>query len=272
MFHPMSNKTGFTPLLTQARADGDALVFNVTEDWTQGRTAFGGLQAAMALTAMRKLVPANVPLRVLQVTFIGPVLVGEVTVQARVLRTGKSVTHAEARLMSGSDTGCLVVGVFGSERESVLKIDNTVYPQLPAVDSLKDMPLFPGVTPRLLEHCGLRWARSTPPFSGASAARASIYVRLDEPVSSDAHMAALCDIIPTPALSMLKKPAPASSLTWTLEILRSDYVESGAQPGWWLMDAEVTRGQGGYLSQTALLWDAQKRPVALSRQTVTVFA
>lgn len=268
----MSNKTGFTPLLAQTRADGDALIFTVSEDWTQGRTAFGGLQAAMALTAMRKLVPAHIPLRVLQVTFIGPVLVGDVSVQARVLRTGKSVTHAEARLTSGSDTGCLVVGVFGSERESSLKIDNTAYPELPSVDSLKDMPLFPGVTPGFLEHCGLRWARSTPPFSGAKDAHSGIYIRLDEPVSGEAHMVALCDIIPTPALSMLKKPAPASSLTWTLEILRNDYMENGTQPGWWLMDAEVTRGEGGYLSQTALLWDAQRRPVALSRQTVTVFA
>jgi hypothetical protein len=38
------------------------------------------------------------------------------------------------------------------------------------------------------------------------------------------------------------------------------------------MDAEVSYGASGYLSQTALLWDAQRHPVALSRQTVTVFA
>lgn len=268
----MSDKTGFTTLLAQARVDGDALIFTVSDDWTQGRTAFGGLQAAIALTAMRKLVPAHIPLRVLQVTFIGPVVVGDVAVHARVLRTGKSVTHAEARLMSGGETGCLVIGVFGSARESSLKINNTLYPELPAADGLMNMPLFAGVTPRFLEHCALRWARSTPPFSGASDAHSGIYIRLDEPVTSDAHMVALCDIIPTPALSMLKRPAPASSLTWTLELLRNDYLETGTKPGWWLMDAEVTHGEGGYLSQTALLWDAQRRPVALSRQTVTAFA
>lgn len=268
----MSNTTGFTSLLALARNEGDALVFNVTEDWTQGRTAFGGLQAAMALTAMRKLVPAHIPLRVLQVTFIGPVVVGDVAVHARVLRTGKSVTHAEARLVSGDDTGCLVIGVFGSERESILSINNTRYPEVASADSLKNMPLFPGITPRFLEHCALRWARSTPPFSGAKEAHSGIYIRLDEPITSEAHMAALCDIIPTPALSMLKKPAPASSLTWTLELLRTDYHETSAEPGWWLMDAEVTSGAGGYLSQTALLWDAQQRPIALSRQTVTAFA
>jgi len=268
----MTSGTGFTSLLTQTRVEGDALIFNVGEDWTQGRTAFGGIQAAMALTAMRKLVPAHIPLRVLQVTFIGPVAPGDVTVHARVLRTGKSVTHAEARLMSGSDIGCVVVGVFGSARESILNINNTSYPEVPRVDALKNMTLFPGMTPRFLEHCALRWARSTPPFSGASEAHSGIYIRLDEPVTTEAHMAALCDIIPTPALSMLKKVAPASSLTWTLELLRTDYNETSAEPGWWLMDAEVTSGANGYLSQTALLWDAQRRPIALSRQTVTAFA
>lgn len=268
----MTTLTRFSTLLAQARPAGDgALAFTVTEDWLQGRTAFGGLQAAMAITAMRRLVPASIPLRVLQTTFIGPVPAGEIIVRARVLRTGKSVTHAQAQIEVGGAVACLVVGVFGSARESSLQIDHCVYPELAAPESLRDMPLFPGITPNFLQHCALRWARSTPPFSGAKEAHSGIHIRLDEPVTSEAHMAALTDIIPTPALSMLKKPSPASSLTWTLELLRGDFAETGTTPGWWLMDAEVTYGTGGYLSQSALLWDAQRRPVALSRQTVTAF-
>ena len=161
--------------------------------------------------------------------------------------------------------------MFGTARESVLAIDNNRYPQLPSPDSLPSMPLFAGITPSFLQHAAMRWSRSTPPFSGARQARSSIYVRLDEPVGSEAQLVAVNDIIPTPALSMLSKPTPASSLTWTLEFLRHDFLEAGPTPGWWLMDAEVSYGADGYLSQTALLWDAQQRPFALSRQTVTVF-
>jgi acyl-CoA thioesterase len=162
----MSGKTGFSALLSQTCVSDDTLIFKVSEDWTQGRTAFGGLQAAMAITAMRRLVPAQIPLRVLQVTFIGPVAPGDVAVQARVLRTGKSVTHAEARLVSGSDIGCVVVGVFGSVRESSLAIDNCVYPELPAAEGLPDMLLFPGITPNFLQHCA-------PPFTGAREAHSA---------------------------------------------------------------------------------------------------
>ncbi|MGV4858615.1 hypothetical protein [Acetobacter senegalensis] len=38
------------------------------------------------------------------------------------------------------------------------------------------------------------------------------------------------------------------------------------------MDAEVGAGADGYLSQSAVLWDADRRAVAISRQCVVVFA
>jgi hypothetical protein len=38
------------------------------------------------------------------------------------------------------------------------------------------------------------------------------------------------------------------------------------------MDAEVTSGRDGYLSQTATLWSPQWQAVALSRQSVVAFA
>ncbi|MGQ7361677.1 hypothetical protein ACTGV6_10530 [Streptococcus suis] len=49
-----------------------------------------------------------------------------------------------------------------------------------------------------------------------------------------------------------------------------DEIAAPAAP--WLMDAEVGAGADGYLSQSALLWDADRRAVAISRQCVVVFA
>ena len=62
----------------------------VPDDWSQGRSIFGGLQAALVLRAMRALVPGHLPLRVMQTTFVAPVLTGTVHVRARVLRAGKN--------------------------------------------------------------------------------------------------------------------------------------------------------------------------------------
>ena len=48
------------------------LALAIPDDWAQGRSVFGGLQAAFAVRAMRTLEPAA-PLRSLQVTFVAPI-------------------------------------------------------------------------------------------------------------------------------------------------------------------------------------------------------
>ena len=64
--------TPFSALLDSARPHDGGLALDVPPDWAQGRSIFGGLQAAFAVRAMRSIVDPAVPLRSLQVTFIGP--------------------------------------------------------------------------------------------------------------------------------------------------------------------------------------------------------
>src|SRR3546814_14065200 len=78
------------------------------------------------------------------------------------------------------------------------------------------------------------------------------------------------DSIPSPGLSVLTTRAQASSLTWTLELLGSEYDASA--DGWWLMDAEISAAGSGYMSQSATLWSPDRQAIALSRQSVVVFA
>jgi hypothetical protein len=85
----------------------------------------------------------------------------------------------------------------------------------------------------------------------------------------ESEVIAYADAIPSPALSILKKPVAASSLTWTLELLSDRFETAPAKP--WLMDAEVSAGRDGYLSQSAVLWNPLGQAVALSRQSVVVF-
>ena len=51
----------------------------IPSDWLQGRSMFGGMQAALALKAMRTLVPEEFPLRTLQTTFMAPIPAGRAT-------------------------------------------------------------------------------------------------------------------------------------------------------------------------------------------------
>ncbi len=91
--------TPFSVLMSRVDASGGESRVLVPEDWTQGRTLFGGLQAAIGLKAMRSLVP-EAPLRSLQVTFVGPVPGGEVRASARVIRSGKSTTRMSRHVSS----------------------------------------------------------------------------------------------------------------------------------------------------------------------------
>jgi hypothetical protein len=80
---------------------------------------------------------------------------------------------------------------------------------------------------------------------------------------------ALADSIPTPALSMLPKPAPASSLNWMLEILGDPAQLDSRQ--WSLIGTDVRAGADGYLSQTSVLWGPNGHAFSVSHQSVAIF-
>lgn len=257
----------FSQLLVSAqRADG-ALTVNVSDGWLQGRSLFGGLQAALALEAMRAVYAGGAPLRTLQVSFMAPVPPGEVRVQAQLLRSGKSTSHVQAQIVDGAQVLCTAIGIFGTARESPVKLA----PAWAAVDGKpREFPYVPGVTPSFTQHFSVRWLRGGMPFTGATQPENVIEIDMrDGGYASEAHVLAIADFIPPLALSLLKKPAFGSSMTWMIEFLADP---SGLPLQGWRMDAEMTAAGEGYTSQTGLLWGPDRRAVALSRQSMVVFA
>ena len=260
----------YSDVLAALTPDGEGFTVELDDSWFQGRSPFGGLQAALAVTAMRQTIGNTLPLRVLQVSFIAPIPVGRLRIEVRPLRQGRSVTHVEARLLVGDDTACLVVGIFGQSRESSLRLESP-FPEVPRTpEASTRLPYIEGVTPAFTQHIEFSWAAGGFPFSAAKKARTQIYLRMAEgrPVG-EAELIALADAIPSPGLSMLKKVSMASSLSWTLEFLTTEYERDPQQH--WLFSAEVTDGADGYLYQTGTLWSPDRRPVVLSRQSVVVF-
>ena len=59
------------------------------ESWSQGRSAYGGIATAFAVTGMRKLLTTPQPMRSLMVSFIAPVPPGDVKVDAHIQRQGR---------------------------------------------------------------------------------------------------------------------------------------------------------------------------------------
>ena len=249
-------------------SDGEATL-DVPGDWLQGRTLFGGLQAAIALKAMRSLV-TEAPLRSLQVTFVGPVPGGEVKARARVIRTGKSTTHVEARIVDGETTLATMVGIFGLARPSAIAV-RPVQPPVTASPSPIELRYVEGGAPAFTQHFKAKWLVGGPPYSGAAGNENVIELGMrDASLATEAHVVAMADFIPPVALSFVKERVAAASLNWMLELLTDD-VTALPLDGW-RIDAHLMAAAGGYTHQSLELWGPGGVPVALGRQTMMVFA
>jgi acyl-CoA thioesterase len=263
----MSGPTPFSNLIANIATRENTATLDVPDDWLQGRTLFGGLQAVVGLAAMRTVAPPTA-LRSLQVTFLAPVPGGPVRAVARVLRSGKNTAHVEARIVEGDNTLCLLVGVFGTTRASTVALK----PVQAAVENARpiELPWIPGVVPNFTQHFRARWMAGAPPTAGVQHPASVIELAMrDAGPASEYHVVAMADFIPPIALSYLETMVPAASLTWMLELLAEDVAALPLEG--WRVDAEMTAAHGGYTHQSLVLWGPGGVPVALGRQTMVVF-
>lgn len=259
----------YTDLLRTLEADGNGATLDLTPDWLQGRTAYGGWQAALALLAMRRVVGEAIPLRSLQANFIAPVPPGRVTARAELLRQGKSAAQLEARIVIDGQTAFTALGIFGAPRDSTI-VERPRAPLVRPAGECPALPFIPGVIPEFQRHFDMRWASGGLPFSGGAHDNASIHVRYcDVPMASEAHLVCAADAIPPSAIAMYRAPTPVSSMNWTLEMVRP--LADAARDGWLRFDASLTAAGEGYGFETASIWSDDGELVALSRQCVALF-
>jgi len=83
-----------------------------------------------------------------------------------------------------------------------------------------------------------------------------------------AHLITLIDAWPPAVLPLLSKPAPASSVTWSVSFMQP---LPQLASDWWLYRAEIAQAADGYGQTSAHIWDKDGVLVAISTQTVAVF-
>jgi len=273
----------FEPL-GESPDSGQRFTVTMTDDWQQGRAAFGGIQGAIGALAMREVVGDAQVLRALQMTFVGPIGSGPVQADATLVRRGRNVTHAQCVLHSAGAVAGIIVGVYGAARASKAVLPMLMPDDIKPVDTLQDAPFMPGAMPQFLRHYIQRWAGGTRMFTSAPPKPARMWARLREAVEVDsapvhealgiprmreANLVALADLPPSPVLSMLDRPAPGASLTWLLEFALDPRDFDPSQ--WVLLQTESRFAADGYNSQTARMWDQHGRAVGVSHQTTAIF-
>ncbi|PKM22203.1 MAG: acyl-CoA thioesterase II [Gammaproteobacteria bacterium HGW-Gammaproteobacteria-14] len=248
---------------------------NIPTGWTQGRAVFGGLIAALMYRALEQCIGEPLPVRSLTVSFVAPAVAGDLLCEAEVLRRGKSVTQGQCRALQNGQVVAVLLASFGAARTSLVAVEPSLPPVFKAPDECFSLPFIEGMTPEFTRHYAFRWGHGAMPFSGADRADIGGWIRpqeSDQPVSV-AELLGLVDAWPPAVLPMLKVPAPASSLTWTIEFVGDIHSHTQGLPaGWWQYLAETEYAADGYVHTRARLWDQAGALVAISRQTVTVFA
>lgn len=273
-----SSVTHLAQLLQSRVQDGQRVRFTVTPDWLQGRTTFGGLLSLLAVQAMRDVCGNNWPLRALQTNFVGPVVAGDFYADITLLRQGKNIRQVQCHVTQEDadgnvQVGGVLIGVFGTGRDSTLP---ALMPQMPEVSKSVDeamlLPFIPGLTPDFTQHLEFRFGEGGLPFTGAADWFSRTYLRLRQAQGIDAELMSvlLSDAGPTPALARLNRPAPASSVSWALEL--RPITDDVAHDGIWRMDKDALAVGEGYVNERTSLWTPSGQLAALGYQVVAVYA
>ncbi len=260
----------FTEVLAQITAAAEQTI-QLPEGWGQGRALFGGLTAALAWQHAHHGVTAEQHLRAFTVSFVAPVQPGEAQLIRRILRHGNNVTQVAVEIHQQQQVVLMALASYGRSRQSLVRVTDTVTTQVPAREH---GPSFPKshLMPEFTHHFDYHLSVGAMPFSGQPLREFGGWMRFSneqQPITIGLLLG-LVDAWPPALLPHLKTPAPASSLTWSIEFpqpLNTELMSSD----WWQYSAYIDYAADGYGHTHAHIWDAQGQLVAISRQTVTVF-
>ena len=255
-------------ILTELR-DSENNTTHFDESWSQGRSVFGGLSSAFAVTAMNKLTE-DLPLRSLLVSFIAPIPPGEIQVETHVQRRGKNVTQLRADVRSGGECCLQAMGVYGRARPSLTVDPETDFQALPRQSGIP-FSAHKKRAPGFLRFFNGCWAGGALPFSGRKVRQLGIWAkhRIDMEAFPAEALISIADIPPPVMLSHYKKPpVPSSSLTWSLEFIRPPCT---VPIDWFYIQSELEAAADGYTQQSARIFTEDGTLCLLSRQCMVYF-
>ncbi|MCV2885213.1 thioesterase family protein [Aestuariibacter sp. AA17] len=244
----------------------------VPKDWSQGRTLYGGVSAALAYEAMRVSIHADRLLRSFNCNFVGPIEPdAPFEVKVEILREGKNASQILARIVQNGNVSLLAQASFGVPRKSKVTVANNDKHTMALPKKAKFIPQIPKLTPKFLRHFELAIDSGKLPFTGSKDHHIHGWMRYKKAPATitDAHLIGLIDAWPPTVLQMLKWPAPASTMSWNVEFIHP-HAEFKAD-GWFAYQVDTRQAADGYGHTEANIWDENGDLIAISRQAVAIF-
>lgn len=260
----------FSEILAQITPAAEQTI-TLPEGWGQGRALFGGLTAAIAWQHAHYGASAEQDLRSLTVSFVAPVQPGTANLKRRLLREGKSVTQIAVDIVQDGNVVLAALASYGRSRESNVVVTDTPSAHVPPREQGQPFPKL-AILPEFTHHFDYAVTVGGLPFSGNRSRECGGWMRFttESHAMTIGYLLGLVDAWPPAVLPHLTQPAPASSLTWTIEFPEplNTTIKSN---DWWQYVAHIDYAAHGYGHTHAHIWDKTGNLVAISRQTVTVF-
>jgi acyl-CoA thioesterase len=245
-------------LLGAATFDGTALTAEIGEHWLQGRTAYGGASAAIALAAAKAAFDDLPPLRSAQIAFIGP-LGGAVQATPQLLRRGKNSAFLAVDVTGEGGIGLRALFLFMSPRDSAIAHDDLPMPAIP----LPEAEMDPARVPQgfLQNFHIMPWQR------GKGSLHAWRQLRERDGLDPEIELVAIADALPPAAMSLIDGWGPISTTTWQLNIVDA----APSADGWFLLESVADQAADGASAQYMAIWARDGRAVATATQSVALF-
>lgn len=256
-------------LLSTLRVKEGSVSAHIDEGWMQGRTAYGGISAAVALAATMRCHEPAAPLRYAQISFVGPVG-GECSVATRILRQSRSSLFVDASVASDQGFGTAALFAFSPPRPSHLDHDCLAVPDVPPPDALEPVSDHPK-RPPFTRHFDMRPVAG-PRFSwGGDVGEYLTWVRFAEQPRCDPMVALLAmgDALPPAAMALFREFGPISSMNWTVNLLGD---APATDDGWWLLSAKTGYARGGFSVQDMMIWNSAGEAVMSGSQAIAIYA
>lgn len=240
----------------------------ITDEWKQGRTAYGGLSAALALEGAKRLVNDLPPLRSAQIAFVGPVD-GEVRVLPRLLRQGRNAVWVAVELVGDGGVGLVATFVFMRALPSSVSVGSPAAPHdLVSPDGA--IPTDSEMRPAFLQH-NFETRYALPKARGREA-DVCLWVRLlqRDGLNPESEIMLIGDALPPAVVPVMQQRGPVSSMTWQINLLGKTV--GPGDDGWWLLRSTAEGASDGNSSQSMLLWSCNGTAQAAGTQSVAVFA
>ena len=260
---------GWADIRKGLQRKGSAYAAEIPPNWKQGRTAYGGLTAALMLATAREHIADLPPLRSALVNFVGPVK-EDPTLSAQVERRGRNVTNVSATAHNGNQAVGRADFLFGAARTSTLDIDLPA-PKAPKPETCE--PFTPETArdfvPSFFLNFDTRLIDGGRPMMGEDG-YIRTWSRHHDPASRIGIEALLClaDVLPPAAMPLMRKFAPVSSMSWIVNVM-ADRPET--HDGWWHVESKLTAARGGYSSQVMRIWNTDGELVIEGLQSIAIF-